>query len=42
MDIKEVFENSDIDCSEETIKEGVVSILVPIEDWMKLRDILKL
>ena len=40
--IKEVFENSDIDCSEETIKEGVVSIVVPLEDWEKLRDLLKL
>lgn len=40
--IKECFENSDIDCSEETIREGVVSIVIPLEDWEKLRDILKL
>ena len=40
--IKEVFENSDIDCSEETIREGVVSIVVPLEDWERLRDLLKL
>ncbi len=40
--IKEVFENSEIDCSEETIKEGVVSVIIPLEDWEKLRDLLKL
>ena len=40
--LKDIFENSDIDCSEETIKEGCVSIVMPIEEWEKLRDLLKL
>jgi ParB/RepB/Spo0J family partition protein len=41
--IKEVFENSNIDCSAEIMEtEGVVNIVMPIEDWMKLRDLLKL
>ena len=40
--VKEAIENSDIDCSEETVREGVVSIVMPLEDWEKFRDVLKL
>lgn len=40
--MKEAFDNSDIDCSDEIIKEGVVNITMPYEDWCKVRDLLKL
>lgn len=41
--IKECLENSDIDCSEEIINtEGVVNIVMPVEDWLKIRELLKL
>lgn len=40
--IKEAFDNSDIDCSDEIIKEGIVSIDMPVEDWNRVRELLKL
>lgn len=40
--IKEAFENSDIDCSEEIVSDGVVNITMPIEDWRKIAELLKL
>lgn len=41
--LKDIFDNSDIDCSAELIEaEGVVNIVMPIEDWHKLRELLKL
>ena len=40
--IKDAFENSDIDCSDELVGQGVVNITMPIEDFDRLRDLLKL
>src|SRR5258708_6237725 len=40
--LKEAFENSDIDCSDEIIREGIVSIDMPVEDWNKVRKLLEL
>ena len=39
---KDAFENSDIDCSEEIIAQGIVSIDMPLEDWNKIRKLLEL
>lgn len=41
-EIKQAFENSDIDCSWEIVEKGIVSIDMPVEDWEKLRKILEL
>lgn len=41
-EIKQAFENSDIDCSWEILEKGIVSIDMPVEDWEKLRKILEL
>lgn len=40
--LKEAFENSDIDCSDEIITNGIVSIDMPLEDWAKVRELLQL
>ena len=40
--IKDAFENSDIDCSDELVGQGVVNITMPIEDFDKIRELLKL
>ena len=40
--LKECFENSDIDCSDEIITNGIVSIDMPLEDWEKVRKLLEL
>jgi ParB/RepB/Spo0J family partition protein len=40
--LKEAFENSDIDCSQEIVDSGIVSIDMPIEDWDKVRKLLEL
>lgn len=40
--LKDSFENSDIDCSEEILKEGVVNITMPLEDWNRVRQALEL
>lgn len=40
--LKDAFENSEIDCSEEIIREGVVNITMPVEDFDKVRKLLEL
>lgn len=40
--LKDAFENSEIDCSEEIVREGVVNITMPVEDFDKIRRILEL
>lgn len=42
QDIKSCFENSDIDCSDEAIARGYVTIDMPIEDWEVIRKTLEL
>lgn len=41
-DIKQCFENSDIDCSDEAMDRGFVTISMPIEDWDIVRKLLQL
>lgn len=40
--MKQAFEDSDIDCSDEIIKEGVVNITMPLENWNAVRKALEL
>ena len=40
--LKEAFDDSDIDCSDEIIKDGIVNITMPLENWEKVRELLKL
>jgi ParB/RepB/Spo0J family partition protein len=40
--LKDAFENSDIDCSEEIVAQGMVSIDMPLEDWNNVRKLLEL
>lgn len=40
--IKMAFDNSDIDCSEECVNDGVVHITMPYEDWLQVQRILGL
>lgn len=40
--LKQAFEDSDIDCSEEIIKDGIVNITMPIENWNLVRKLLEL
>ena len=40
--LKQAFDNSDIDCSEEIITQGIVSIDMPLEDWEVVRKLLEL
>lgn len=42
QDIKSCFENSDIDCSDEAIARGYVTIDMPVEDWEVIRKMLEL
>jgi hypothetical protein len=40
--LRDAFEDSDIDCSEEIIAQGIVSIDMPVETWNKVRKLLEL
>lgn len=40
--LKDAFDNSDIDCSDEAQERGFVTVNIPLEDWQKVRDLLKL
>ena len=40
--LRDAFENSDIDCSDELVASGIVSIYMPLEDFDRLRELLKL
>jgi ParB-like chromosome segregation protein Spo0J len=40
--LKNAFDNSDVDCSEETLTQGSVVITMPIEDFEKVRKLLEL
>jgi ParB/RepB/Spo0J family partition protein len=40
--LRDAFENSDIDCSDELMSSGIVSIDMPVEEWDKVRELLKL
>jgi ParB/RepB/Spo0J family partition protein len=40
--LKQCFEDSDIDCSQELIEQGIVSIDMPLENWEKVRKLLEL
>jgi len=41
-DLKTCFENSDIDCSDEAVARGFVTIDMPLEDWEVVRRLLEL
>lgn len=40
--LKDAFENSEIDCSDEIIRDGIVNITMPVEDWNLVRELLQL
>jgi ParB/RepB/Spo0J family partition protein len=40
--LKNAFDNSDVDCSEETLTQGSVVITMPVEDFEKVRKLLEL
>lgn len=40
--LKDAFDNSDIDCSDEAQERGFVTVNIPLEDWQKVRELLKL
>lgn len=40
--LKQAFDDSDIDCSEEIVNQGVVNITMPVENWHLVRKLLEL
>lgn len=40
--IKQAFENSDIDCSDEALQSGVITVSMPVEDFEVIRKLLEL